>query len=107
MRSVVFAGERISASQPVALMRSIVGLLVPALASACVHLLTTSGGRPAGPRMPYHAVESKPLMPTSSMVGTSGKACERCGDVTAIGRILPVFTAPTAGPSDEKSIGIL
>src|SRR6266496_568988 len=76
--SVVCAGERISVSQPVALIWSSTVLSAPALASACVHFVTTSCGRPAGPRMPYHAVESKPLSPTSSIVGTSGNACERC-----------------------------
>src|SRR5207237_6295991 len=75
-------------------------------ASAWVQRATTSCGRPAGPSSPYHAVESKPFRPISSIVGTSGNAAERCSDVTASGRILPLFTAPTAGPSEEKSIGI-
>ncbi len=56
--------------------------------------------------MPYQAVESKPFSPTSSIVGTSGNAAERCGEVTARGRILPPLTAPTAGPSEVNSIGI-
>src|SRR2546430_4120987 len=104
--SMVFSGGRISASQPVALIGSSAALSVPTLASAWVQRLTTSAGNPAGPRMPYHAVESKPFSPASSIVGTSGKAAERESDVTASARILPLFTAPTAGPSDEKSIGI-
>src|SRR5205814_9880135 len=58
-----------------------------------------------GPSAPYHAVDSKPLLPASSMVGTSGNAAERLSDVTASARILPDFTAPTEGPSDENSIG--
>src|SRR6185503_18159555 len=84
MRSTVLAGDRISASQPVALIRSRVSL--PTFASAPVQRCTTSGGRLAGPSNPYHAAE-------------------RVSEVTAIGRILPPLTAPTAGPSEENSIG--
>src|SRR5437762_8036107 len=100
---MVFAGERISVSQPVALIWSSTVLSAPALASACVHLLTTSCGRPAGPRMPYQAVESKSLIPTSSIVGTSGNACERRREVTASGRILPLFTRSEEHTSELQS----
>src|SRR2546423_15723906 len=68
--------------------------------------VTTSCERPAGPSKPYQAVESKPFSPTSSIVGTSGNAAERLSEVTASARILPLFTAPTAGPSEEESIGV-
>src|SRR5690349_22578196 len=100
---MVFAGDMISVSQPVALIVSMVSL--PTFASASVQRFTTSGGSPAGPSKPYQAVESNPFNPASSMVGTSGNAAERDIEVTAIGRILPPFTAPTAGPSEENSIG--
>src|SRR5688572_20706035 len=106
MRSTVFAGGSISASQPVALILSVTALSCPTFASAWLQRETTSAGNPAGPSTPYQAVESKPFQPTSSIVGTSANAAERVGDVTAIRRMRPLFTAPTAGPSEENSIGI-
>jgi hypothetical protein len=46
--------------------------------SVIVQLRTTSAGMPAGPTTPYHCMASKPLKPSSSMVGTSLSCGLRC-----------------------------
>ena len=42
-------------------------------------LLTMSAGKPFGPITEYQLVTSKPLIPTSLNVGTSGNCDKRCG----------------------------
>ena len=49
-----------------------------------------SAGVPAGAMTAYQPVTSKPAMPCSWMVGTSGASAERCGLVTASACMRPL-----------------
>ena len=53
-----------------------------------------SFGVPAGATRPCQVVASKPLMPSSSTVGRSGKSAVRFGVVTASARTLPFLMSP-------------
>ena len=50
-----------------------------------------SGGMPFGPITEYQLVTSKPRMPTSVKVGTSGSCGRRCGVEIASARSLPAL----------------
>jgi hypothetical protein len=50
-----------------------------------------SAGVPAGATMPCQASGGMPLIPCSSMVGTSDSSGMRCGLTTPIGLSLPVW----------------
>ncbi|MNV62302.1 hypothetical protein D3C71_1548430 [compost metagenome] len=62
-----------------------------------------AGGVPAGMNRPYQVLTSKPLMPLSAMVGTSGREVERLAEVTARARSLPALIWPMAEGTDETS----
>ena len=56
-----------------------------------------SAGRPFGPIIEYQLVTSKPLMPFSSKVGTSGSCASRLGVEMASARILPPLMCSSTG----------
>ncbi len=53
---------------------------------------TISGGTPAGPHRPNHRMNSNPGTPLSAIVGTSGSAASRFGDVAPSTRSFPACT---------------
>ena len=65
---------------------------------------TISGGVPAGATIICQAADSKPAMPASCMVGTSGVAGERFAVDTASARSLPSrICGTTDGPSPNST----
>src|SRR5690606_27443188 len=66
-------------------------------------VLTTAAGVPAGASTPYQVLTSKPLIPDSATVGTSGTDELRLAEVTASGRSLPDLIWPMADGSDDTS----
>src|SRR3546814_13058530 len=55
--------------------------------SSLFRRVTMAGGVPPVVSRPYQVVTSAPVMPCSVRVGTSGRAVERLGEVTAKGRV--------------------
>ncbi|HEX2538469.1 MAG TPA: hypothetical protein VHL13_09320 [Pseudolabrys sp.] len=55
---------------------------------------TTSGGALTGARRAYQTLASKPGMPDSDTVGTSGSIDQRVAEAIASALIFPDFTGP-------------
>ncbi len=80
--------------------------LVSTFCSSPLRRAITSRGVPAGACSPDHSAASEPRTPASAIVGTSGSAGERRGEITPRASALPAFTCGIAVEAGVNSSGI-
>src|SRR3569833_2127997 len=73
---------------------------------AALSLVTTSGGTLAGARSAYQTLASKPGMPDSDTVGTSGSIDQRVAEAIASALIFPDLTGPRYGVAESMAMSI-
>ena len=88
---------------PCAFNAACTGSLMRASCADAASFSTMSGGVLAGASSPIQMPASKPGMPASSIVGTSGRMPARLGCATAIGLSVP---AATCGASVAATLNI-
>src|SRR5688500_16420999 len=80
--------------------------LVSTFCSSPFRRAISSRGVPAGACSPDHSAASEPRTPASAMVGTSGSAGDRRGEITPSATALPALTCGIAVEAGVNSSGI-